>query len=316
MSNLTHRRGGLGWTSGDRIPLVNKANPWIGALGAAGLGGLLALAGSDGGNRVAGFPVFALCVALAFAIQWLAFVPAYFAQSERYYDLTGSFTFLSLALFALAASEGPDARAVVIAVLVVVWALRLGSFLSARIRRDGFDRRLSRIKKDFAAYLMTWSLQGAWVTVSFAPGLAAITATSRVPADGFLVAGVVLWSLGFAIEVAADQQKRRFRSQAANAEQFIASGLWAWCRHPNYFGEILLWFGIAVAAWPALQGWALLTLAAPLFILLLLTRISGVRMLEASGQRRWGDDPEYQDYLARTPTLIPRRPKRRPASSA
>ena len=285
-------------------------------MGAAGLGGLLALAGSDGGSRVAGIPVFALCVALAFAIQWLAFVPAYFAQSERYYDLTGSFTFLSLALFALAASEGPDARAVIIAVLVVVWALRLGSFLSARIRRDGFDRRLSRIKKDFAAYLMTWSLQGAWVTVSFAPGLAAITATSRVPADGFLVAGVVLWSAGFAIEVAADQQKRRFRSQAANAERFIASGLWAWCRHPNYFGEILLWFGIAVAAWPALQGWALLTLASPLFILLLLTRISGVRMLEASGQRRWGDDPEYQDYLARTPTLIPRRPKRRPASSA
>ena len=293
---------------------MNKAIPWIGVLGATGLGALMALAGSDGGDRLAGIPVFALCVVLVFAIQWLAFVPAYLAQSERYYDLTGSFTFLSLALFALAASEPPDARATIIALLVACWALRLGFFLSARIRRDGFDRRLSRIKKDFAAFLMTWSLQGAWVTVSFAPGLAAMTASSRVPADGFLITGVVLWGLGFAIEVAADEQKRRFRSQVANAERFITSGLWAWCRHPNYFGEILLWVGIAVAAWPALQGWALLTLASPLFIVLLLTRISGVRMLAASGRRRWGEDPEYRDYLARTPTLVPRRPKRKPMS--
>ncbi len=295
---------------------MNKATPWIGVLGAAGLGALMALAGSDGGAQVAGVPVFALCVALAFAIQWLAFVPAYLAQSDRFYDLTGSITFLSLALLALAASGQPDARAVIIAVLVAAWALRLGWFLSARIHRDGFDRRLSRIKKDFAAFLMTWSLQGAWVTVSFAPGLAAITASTRVPADGFLVAGVALWALGFAIEVAADEQKRRFRRQAANAERFITSGLWAWCRHPNYFGEILLWAGIAVAAWPALQGWALATLASPLFIVLLLTQISGVRMLEESGKRRWGEDPQYQDYLARTPILVPRPPKRRPASAA
>lgn len=295
---------------------MNKTIPWVGALGAAGLGVLVALAGSDGGVRLAGIPLFALCVALAFAIQWLAFLPAYLAQSERYYDLTGSFTYLTLALIGLAASEQPDARATIIALLVMTWALRLGLFLSARIRRDGFDRRLSRIKKDFAVFLMTWSLQGAWVTVAFAPGLAAITASSRVPADGFLLAGVALWALGFAIEVAADEQKRRFRSQSANAKRFITNGLWAWCRHPNYFGEILLWVGIAVAAWPALQGWALLTLASPLFIVLLLTRISGVRMLEASGRRRWGEDPEYQDYLARTPTLIPRRPQRRPASPA
>ncbi len=295
---------------------MNKAIPWLGTLSAVGLGVLLALAGSDGGDRVAGIPVFALCVALAFVIQWLAFVPAYFAQSERYFDLTGSFTFLSLALFALVVSEQPDARAAVIALLVASWALRLGSFLSARIRRDGFDRRLSRIKKDFAAFLLTWSLQGAWVTVSFAPGLAAIAASSRAPAGGFLIAGVILWALGFAIEVAADQQKRLFRSQPANAERFITSGLWAWCRHPNYFGEILLWTGIAVVAWPALQGWAQLTLASPLLVALLLTRVSGVRMLEASGQRRWGEDPEYRDYLARTPVLIPRPPRPRPVSSA
>ena len=295
---------------------MNKVIPWVGILAAAGLGVLLALAGSDGGQRLAGLPLFALCVALAFAIQWLAFVPAYLAQNERFYDLTGSFTFLSLAALALFASDQPDARSALIALLVACWALRLGYFLSARIRRDGFDRRLGRIKKDFAAFLMTWSLQGAWVTVSFAPGLAAISASSRVPADGFLIAGVILWALGFAIEVAADEQKRRFRSQPANAERYITSGLWAWCRHPNYLGEILLWTGIAVAAWPALQGWAQLTVAAPLLIALLLTRISGVRMLEASGQRRWGEDPEYRDYLARTPTLIPRPPRPRPTPSA
>ena len=116
--------------------------------------------------------------------------------------------------------------------------------------------------------------------------------------------------VGFAFEVVADEQKRRFRKDGANSNRFIQSGLWAWSQHPNYFGEILLWVGIAVIAFPVLQGWQYATLISPLFVWLLLTKISGVRMLDASAKRRWGEDTDYQKYRETTPTLIPRPPRR------
>jgi len=286
-------------------PSVNaRLLPWLGTAGAIAIGLLLALAGSDQGLRAGGVPVFAACVAVAFVIGWAGFVPAFVLRTERFYDLLGSVTFLTLALIALVAGTG-DARAWIIAALVGVWAVRLGVFLTMRIRHDGFDRRFTRIREHFPTFLMTWTLQTVWTIVSFGPGLAAMTSEVRVPPDLFLAAGIVLWLVGFVVEVVADAQKRRFRAREENAGRFIREGLWAWSRHPNYFGEILLWTGIAICALPALRGWQYATLLSPVFIWLLLTRISGVRMLEASARRRWGDDPEYAEYTARTPRLIP-----------
>ena len=289
-----------------------KLLPWLGAAGAVAVGVLLALAGSDHGVRVGAVPAFALCVALAFGIGWVLFVPAWVLRTERFYDLVGSLTFLTAAVVALAIA-GPDVRAWVIAGLVAIWAVRLGAFLALRIHRDQFDRRFTGIKQDFATFLMTWTLQALWVSVSFAPGLAAMTASAKVPPDAFLLAGVVVWATGFVIEVVADAQKRRFRADEANAGRFIRQGLWAWSQHPNYFGEILLWTGIAICALPVLQGWQYATLLSPVFVWLLLTRISGVRMLDASARRRWGEDAEYLEYTARTSRLVPLPPRKQPA---
>lgn len=122
--------------------------------------------------------------------------------------------------------------------------------------------------------------------------------------DALVLTGCALWLAGFVIEVIADKQKTAFRQLESNQGQFIQQGLWAWSRHPNYFGEILLWAGIALAAFPVLEGLQLVTLISPVFVFFLLTKISGVRMLEAQGRRRWGDDPEYQRYLKRTPTIL------------
>lgn len=284
-------------------------NAWAAIVGAVCIGVLFALAGADGGSRAFGVPVFALCVAAAFIVQWIAFVPANLLSTERFFDAVGAATFLSVTGLALATAESLDVRAVVIGTLVGVWALRLGVFLAVRVHRAGGDRRFDTIKPDFAVFLMTWTLQAVWVVVSLGPALVAITSTSRVPADGFLVAGVVLWVAGFVGEVVADEQKRRFRQRPENAGRFIATGLWSWSQHPNYFGEIVLWCGIAVAAFPVLRGWQYATLVSPVFVWLLLTRISGVRMLDAAARRRWNDDPAYAGYRARTPTLIPRIPR-------
>jgi steroid 5-alpha reductase family enzyme len=115
-----------------------------------------------------------------------------------------------------------------------------------------------------------------------------------------------VWIVGFTVEVVSDRQKRRFRQDPANAGRFITTGLWAWSRHPNYFGEIVLWLGIALIALPALSGWQYVTLISPLFVYLLLSRVSGIPPLESRAEERWGNDPEFQAYKARTPVLFPR----------
>lgn len=269
------------------------------------LGAGLAWAGSANGVRWQGSAVFGLCVALAFIIQWLAFIPAWFAQTERYYDLTGSLTYLSTIALALFLSGSDDFRSQLLAVLVVVWAVRLGSFLFLRISKDGKDGRFDHIKPHFLRFLMTWTLQGLWVAVTAGAALAAVSSSASVAADGFLWLGLGLWLLGFTFEVVADSQKQRFRTQADNSGEFIQSGLWSISRHPNYFGEILLWLGVSIIAYPVLSGWQYLTLISPVFVFFLLTRVSGIPLLEKRADKRWGDDTAYQAYKARTPVLIP-----------
>lgn len=270
----------------------------------------VAVAGSQGGVQVGTVPVFALCVGLAFVLQWLAFVPAYLRQTERFYDLVGSATYVSLT--ALAVSLGPpvDARAIVLLVLVTLWAARLGTYLVRRIHKAGKDDRFDAIKPSFVRFLAAWTLQGLWVSLTLAAALAAITTRVRAPLDVVAYLGIAVWLLGFAIEAIADHQKSRFRADPANRGRFIRDGLWAWSRHPNYVGEIVLWVGVAVIAAPVLRDWQWVTLVSPVFVTVLLTRVSGVPLLERKADATWGGQPDYEAYKAATPVLVPRPPRR------
>ncbi len=279
-----------------------------GIFGALLISSMVAAAGGAGGVLVGGLSVFALCAVVAFVIQWVVFVPSFLLQTEHYFDLTGSITFVTLTLLALALSGPLDLRSALIGVFIAIWALRLGTFLFNRVREAGSDRRFREMKKHFVQFLMTWTLQGSWVFVTSAAGLAAITSANRVPFDAFALLGALLWVAGFTIEVVSDQQKRTFRGQPGAQSEFIRSGLWAWSRHPNYFGEILLWVGIAIMALPVLSGWQWLVLISPVYVWLLLTRISGIPMLERRAEKMWGDDPEYQAYKRSTALLVPRPP--------
>jgi steroid 5-alpha reductase family enzyme len=270
---------------------------------------LVAVAGSQGGATVGGFPVFALCVILALAIQWLAFVPAYLLQTERFFDLTGSLTYIAVALVALLLSSEVEARSVLLVAMVMIWAVRLGSYLFLRIRRAGADARFDEIKPSFPRFLSTWTLQGLWVTLTLSAALAAITTTQRVSLGTVTAIGIVAWVVGMGLEATADAQKSRFRADPGHEGHFIQSGLWSWSRHPNYFGEILLWVGVAIVALPVLRGWQWVTLTSPVFVFLLLTRVSGVPPLEKRADERWGGEPEYEAYKARTSLLLPRPPR-------
>lgn len=274
-----------------------------------GVGYLLARAGSDGGLHYAGLPIYGWCVLLAFAIQWLAFIGAYLKQTEKFYDLTGSLTYLSVLTLALALSRTHQLLDFLISALIAVWAVRLGSFLFLRIQETGSDSRFDAIKPSFPRFFMAWTLQGLWVCFSLAAALAAITGSAPAPLNGWTIGGLICWLLGFGIEVIADVQKQRFRRRPENRDRFIQEGLWAWSRHPNYFGEILLWTGIALMALPQLRGWQYITLLSPVFIYLLLTHISGIPMLEEKSDRRWGGQPDYEAYKAHTPVLMLRPPR-------
>jgi steroid 5-alpha reductase family enzyme len=277
-----------------------------------GLG--VALGGSQGGTSVFGVPLFALSVGLAFLVQWLAFVPAYLLQSERFYDLTGSITYISVTTLAVLLGPVIDARSILLLAMVVIWAARLGTFLFRRIQRAGKDARFDELKPSFVRFLLAWTLQGLWVTFTLSAALAAITADTRKELGLFALAGLLVWILGFAVEVVADAQKSRFRADPDNKGRFIDTGLWAWSRHPNYFGEIVLWIGVAIIALPILRGWQWITLISPVFVAVLLTRVSGVPMLEKRADEKWGGQEDYEAYKARTPVLIPRPPTTRARS--
>jgi steroid 5-alpha reductase family enzyme len=273
------------------------------------IGYLVALAGSQNGATLGSLPVFGIVVGLAFVIQWLVFIPAYIYQTEKYFDITGSITYITVTGVALCYSRysGPlDARTILLAALVIVWAIRLGTFLFSRIRKAGKDDRFDEIKPDFFRFLNVWTIQGLWITFTAAAALVAITSSMRKDLDIFAISGALVWVFGFVFEVTADSQKSRFNADPSNKGKFIRTGLWARSRHPNYFGEIVLWIGIAIIAIPVLQGWQWVAMISPLFVTLLLTRVSGVPLLEKKANKKWGGQADYEEYKKNTPVLIPR----------
>ena len=262
--------------------------------------------GDQTGSTLYGLPLMTAMALGIFAVQWVGLIHARLFETEHYFDLVGSLTYITVTLFAVQQAADMGLRQQIIAGVVIVWAARLGPFLFRRIQKAGEDRRFRKIKLSTPRFLLTWTLQGTWVFLTAGAALAAIMTPNVAPLGTLFYVGAVMWVLGFAIEVIADNQKSAFKADAANENKFITTGIWARAQHPNYFGEILLWAGVAVMALPSLSGSAMIFLISPVFVAVLLTRISGVPLLRKTAGERWGEDPEYQAYLKNTPLLIPR----------
>ena len=277
------------------------------------LGGGVAFWAGDGGAKLLNLPLVTLCAALAFVLQWLAYVPAFLRRTEKFYDLVGSVTYLSvvaLALLTTALQGVATVRSYILAAAVAVWAIRLGSFLFARVKRVGRDDRFVAIKQSWHRFLVAWTLQGLWVFLTLIAVLLMIARPSAAPVTAWDIVGGALWVLGFGIEIVADRQKAAFAKQDKHQGQFITAGLWSWSRHPNYAGEILLWAGLFLVGLPNYRGAEWLAVASPLFVWLLLRFISGVPILEQRADARWGGQSAYEDYKSRTSLLWLRPPRR------
>lgn len=241
----------------------------------------------------------------AFAVNIVAWVPAWLNRSERFYDAVGSITFISSILIIGIMTPDLGARVLVMLSCVGLWSLRMGYFLITRIRKAGQDGRFDDFKKHPIRFLNVWAMQALWAVLCLAPVLALADGSPAAGLDIWALVGLALWVGGFLVEVVADQQKRTFRDNPANQGRFIQTGLWAISRHPNYLGEIMLWAGLSVIAFPLLMGWQLITLISPVFVYILLTRVSGIPLLEERADARWGGQSDYETYKRDTPMLIP-----------
>jgi steroid 5-alpha reductase family enzyme len=229
-------------------------------------------------------------------------------RSEQFYDLSGSATHLSVVFASLVTVQRVRTpRQIFCAVAAVLWMTRLGTLLYQRISRDGKDGRFDHLKPNWFAFLGVWTIQACWVVLVEMPVVLVNTADDTVPFEwpDYLIAAV--WVFGFIMELEADNQKMAFRSNPANRNKFITTGVWKYCRHPNYFGEITMWVALAAMVTrgaldtPRLYwGWV-----SPAFTMVLLLKVSGVPMVEAAGKAKWGTDPEYIHYITNTSCIVP-----------
>ena len=256
--------------------------------------------------EIRGVNAFTFTLIVAVLLQVIFFIPSFLLKTEKYYDLVGSLTYVttvSLAYFSVETKTMIDS---IIYFYVMVWALRLGIYLFRRVRNDGKDVRFEKAKRHFFWFLQYWMGQALWVSLTACAAIIAILSPEEDTLPVLAMVGMALWLSGFTIESLSDYQKRVFRKENNPSEAFIHTGLWARSRHPNYFGEITLWTGIAVIALNTLTGIEYITLVSPIFVYILLTRMSGVNLLERIADERYGHLEEYQRYKRNTPVLVPK----------
>jgi len=250
---------------------------------------------------------------IASAIQIIVFVPSFVFQTEKFYDLTGSLTYLVCLGYSLGAgyvavsrntSGELDARAIVATCFVTLWAVRLGYFLFRRIHQAKKDGRFDSIKPHFPSFFVAWNIQGLWIFLGCLPTFT-LNATQRGTGFNWTdIVGGALFVIGFLGEIVSDNQKSSFNSNPVNKGKWIDVGLWRYSRHPNYFCEWLLQFGLFVFCLSEFQGTQWFAVLSPVFIAVLLLFISGVPLLEKRAAEKWGGNPDYESYKRSTSLCI------------
>tara|TARA_B100000945_G_C20339696_1_gene576715 strand:+ start:333 stop:1199 length:867 start_codon:yes stop_codon:yes gene_type:complete len=257
-----------------------------------------------------GIPLIYYCISISFLIHWIIFIPSFLNKTEKFYDFTGMVAYLSVIGFALYQKNkilgSIDFDSALLGILISVWTLRLGVFLFYRVFKVGEDDRFKEVKQVPSKFLVWFTVSGLWVSLTSIAALKVLTSQVEHNNYYFVYLGLALWIFGFLFEVIADYQKTKFKNNPENKDQFISSGLWSLSRHPNYFGEIILWIGVFIITLPSLSGIDYLTILSPLFVYTLLNKISGINLLEIKAQKRWGDLESYKAYRSKTPQLIPK----------
>jgi steroid 5-alpha reductase family enzyme len=248
-------------------------------------------------------PDLVVTLGIALAIQAVFFAFAASLKTDKVTDLSYGLTFIILAAALLVRSGATgQVPALALAGMVIAWGVRLAGYLLFRIMHMKRDARFDGVREHFWPFLKFWFFQGVAVWVIMLP----VTLWFRAPGPWtpYMTAGAVVWAIGLAIEAIADQQK--FAHKRMAGAKWTDVGLWRVSRHPNYFGELLCWWGVFLCVSGSLAGvdW-LIGLLGPLAITGVLLFLTGIPTLEQSADRKWGGDPAYQHYKRTTSILIP-----------
>lgn len=241
---------------------------------------------------------------ISVVINSLFFLVAFRYRTDKLTDISYALTFVVIALFNLSRSK-LDTYDLIATELVCIWAIRIGGFLLYRVLHTSKDHRFDKMRDHFLRFGRFWLIQALSVWLLMIPATLALSCPT--PAwQGTTTFGVIVWLLGLMIETTADTQKYRFNRNLLHKNQWVDTGIWHYSRHPNYFGEILIWIGIYYFAYASLSpATRIVAVISPAFITFLLLFVSGVPVLESSADKRWGDDPAYRLYKKRTSALIP-----------
>ncbi|GAB4417064.1 MAG: DUF1295 domain-containing protein [Anaerolineae bacterium] len=259
------------------------------------------------------FEIWALGAAVIWAYMTLLWLASVRLKNASIVDPFWGAGFAVLAVtYLVLAEDGFGGRKALITILTVIWGLRLSLYLAWRNRGKGEDYRYQQFRQRFGpqrywwiSYFQVFLLQGALMAIISAPLLAAQYFGEP---DHFTVLdglGVLVWGVGFFFEAVGDWQLAQFKRDPANRGKVFDRGLWAWTRHPNYFGDAAVWWGFYLIA--ASTGWGALTVFGPALMTYLLIFVSGVTMLERAMRQK----PKYAAYMARTSAFFPRPPKKR-----
>ncbi|CAM6117412.1 unnamed protein product [Calypogeia fissa] len=255
------------------------------------------------------FSYLAITAFVTIGIQFTFFIIAYTLRIDKVTDFAGTINFVVIAVLTFFLKHTYHFRQIVLTAFVVAWGLRLGIFLLLRILAWGEDNRFDDKRENLVRFAVFWILQAVWVWTVSLP----VTVVNEVSRNPGLTAqdyiGWVMWGSGVVIEALADQTKLNFKNDPKNKGKWTDAGVWGWSRHPNYFGEILLWWGVFVAATPVLKGGQWAVVAGPVFLTLLLLFVSGIPLLESSADKRHGSKAEYIQYKKQTSPLIPLPPQ-------
>lgn len=254
--------------------------------------------------------VYLLALAISLSINLFFFLLASTLKTDKFTDFTYGLTFILLALIFLFKNQTFYPHQILLATMIILWALRLITYLLIRILKIKKDTRFDGIREKPLQFLKFWLFQGLAVWAIMLPAVYLLNQALNQPVTSLMFLGIIIWVLGLTIESISDWQKFTFKNNPQNKDLWIQSGLWKYSRHPNYFGEILLWWGIFIFALPLVKGLSWLTIIGPLSITFILLFASGIPPLEKRYDQKYAANQQYQEYKKKTSLLIPLPPKR------
>lgn len=241
---------------------------------------------------------------ISIGLNLTMFFPAYLLKTDKLTDISYALTFTIVSVYSMLVHPTP--LSITGCCMVCLWALRLGTYLMIRILNMGKDKRFNTIRYNPFKFLAFWLLQGITSLIVLLP---MIFLTHNKQANNLTYTAMIgcsIYLLGLLIETVADYQKYTFKRDPKHKGKWIEHGLWQYSRHPNYLGEIFVWIGIYVFAFPSLPyPYQLIGAISPIYIFLLLVFVSGIPRLERAADQKWGEKQSYQAYKRRTSVLVP-----------